>query len=313
VTTTNSSLRRLGRTELSVFPLCLGGNVFGWTADEADSFGVLDAYAAAGGNFIDTANGYSRWVEGHDGGESERTIGAWLARRGRRDDMIIATKLGGVGGLEPGNIRARTEESLQRLQTDYVDLMYAHFDDPDVPQEAALAAFDALVKEGKIRHVAASNHTPERLESALAISEREGLVRYDVLQPEYNLLERAYERDLAPVCRRHDVAVAPYYGLAKGFLTGKYRPGTTVDSPRAGGVAEYLNDRGLAVLDEVEALARARETTAAAVALAWLAAQPTVVAPIASARNVDQLEALLPMATLDLTAEELDRLTRAGA
>jgi aryl-alcohol dehydrogenase-like predicted oxidoreductase len=310
--TTNTSLRPLGGTGLSVFPLCLGGNVFGWTADEEQSFAVLDAYADGGGNFIDTANGYSRWVPGHDGGESERLIGAWLKRRGRREDVVVATKLGGVGGLAPDNIRARTEESLGRLRSDYVDIMYAHFDDADVPQEDALAAFDALVREGKVRHVAASNFTPERLASALEISEREGLARFEVLQPEYNLVEREYEGALRDVVQAGGLVITPYYGLAKGFLTGKYRPGTTVDSPRAAGVEEYLDERGVAVLDAVEDVARARDTTPAAVALAWLAAQPTVVAPIASARNVEQLEALMPVAGLDLTDAELDRLTGAG-
>jgi aryl-alcohol dehydrogenase-like predicted oxidoreductase len=310
--TTNASLRPLGRTGLDVFPLCLGGNVFGWTADPESSFAVLDAYVAAGGNFIDTANGYSRWVPGHDGGESERVIGDWLARRGRRDDVIIATKLGSDGGLGRANVRARAEESLQRLQTDVVDIMYAHYDDPDTPPEESLGALDELVREGKVRHVAASNFTPERLEEANQASEREGLATYTVLQPHYNLLERDFEHTLRPVAERHGLAVAPYYGLAMGFLTGKYRPGHDVDSPRAARMDKYENDRGWAVLDAVEEIAGAHGVPAGAVALAWLAAQPTVVAPIASARNAEQLEQILPMAELTLSDEELRRLTDAG-
>jgi aryl-alcohol dehydrogenase-like predicted oxidoreductase len=310
--TTNASLRPLGRTGLDVFPLCLGGNVFGWTADPESSFAVLDAYVAAGGNFIDTANGYSRWVPGHDGGESERVIGDWLARRGRRDDVIIATKLGSDGGLGRANVRARAEESLQRLQTDAVDIMYAHYDDPDTPPEESLGALDELVREGKVRHVAASNFTPERLEEAIETSEREGLATYTVLQPHYNLLEREFEHTLRPVAERHDLAVAPYFGLAKGFLTGKYRPGHKVDSPRAAQIGGYENDRGWAVLDAVEDIAAQHGVPAGAVALAWLAAQPTVVAPIASARTIEQLEQILPMAGLTLGDEELRRLTDAS-
>jgi aryl-alcohol dehydrogenase-like predicted oxidoreductase len=312
VTTTNITLRPLGRTGLDVFPLCLGGNVFGWTADASSSFAVLDAYVAAGGNFIDTANGYSRWVPGHDGGESERVIGDWLARRGRRDDVIVATKLGSEGGLGRANVRMRTEQSLQRLRTDVVDIMYAHYDDPATPPEESLGALDELVREGKIRHIAASNFTPERLEEALETSQREDLASYEVLQPQYNLLERDYERTFRPVAERHDLAVVPYYGLAKGFLTGKYRPGHKVDSPRAAQVGDYENDRGWAVLDAVEDVAAQHGVSAGAVALAWLAAQPTVVAPIASARSTEQLEQILPMAELTLSDDELRRLTDAG-
>jgi aryl-alcohol dehydrogenase-like predicted oxidoreductase len=310
--TTNGTLRTLGSTGLEVFPLCLGGNVFGWTSDEEQSFAVLDAYVAAGGNFIDTANGYSRWVPGHDGGESERVIGNWLERRGTRDDVIIATKLGSEGGLSPDNIRARTEESLERMKTDVVDIMYAHYDDPDTPIEASLAAFGELVQEGRIRHLAASNFTPERLEESLSTAEREGLPTYEVLQPEYNLLDRGYESGLGPVAQRHSLATAPYFGLAKGFLTGKYRGGAKIDSPRAAQMGDYDNDRGWAVVDAVEEIAAGHGVPAAAVALAWLAAQPTVVTPIASARTPEQLQDLLPMAFLQLGDDELQRLTDAG-
>jgi aryl-alcohol dehydrogenase-like predicted oxidoreductase len=312
VTTANPTFRRLGSTELSVFPLCLGGNVFGWTADEEASFAVLDAYVAAGGNFIDTANGYSRWVPGHDGGESERVIGNWIAARGNRDDVIIATKLGSDGGLGPENVRARAEESLERLKTDVVDIMYAHYDDLETPPEVSLAALDELVREGKVRHLAASNFAPERLEEALGVAEREGFATYEVLQPHYNLLEREYETGLGPVAERHGLATAPYFGLAKGFLTGKYRGDAKVDSPRAAQVGSYDNERGWAVVDAVEEIAAAHGVPAGAVALAWLAAQPTVVAPIASARTTEQLEDLLPMATLELSDDELGRLTEAG-
>ena len=311
--TTNATRRTLGSTGLQVFPLCLGGNVFGWTADEEASFAVLDAYVAAGGNFIDTANGYSRWVPGHDGGESERTIGAWLAARGNRDDVVIATKLGSAGGLGRGNVRARAEESLQRLGTDYVDIMYAHYDDPDTPPEESLGALNELVEEGKARHLAASNFTPERLDEALATAEREGLATYEVLQPHYNLLERGYEASLRPVAECHGMAAAPYFGLAKGFLTGKYRGGAKVDSPRAAQIGDYDNERGWAVVDALEDIGRTHDVPPAAVALAWLAAQPTVVTPIASARNTEQLAEILPMAGLVLADDELQRLTDAGA
>ncbi|MEA2176889.1 MAG: hypothetical protein QOG77_186 [Solirubrobacteraceae bacterium] len=311
--TTNATRRTLGSTGLEVFPLCLGGYVFGWTADPGDSFAVLDAYVAAGGNFIDTANGYSRWVPGHDGGESERVIGDWLRERGRRDDVIIATKLGSDGGLGRANVRARAEESLERLGVEQVDIMYAHYDDADTPPEESLAALNELVAEGKVLHLAASNFTPERLDEALQTAEREGFATYEVLQPHYNLLEREYETTLQPVAERHGLATVPYFGLAKGFLTGKYRDGAKIDSPRAAQIGDYDNDRGWAVVDAIEDIAGAHEVPAGAVALAWLAAQPTVVAPIASARNTEQLAEILPMATLVLSDDELTRLTEAGS
>jgi len=220
---------RLGRTDLDIFPLCLGGNVFGWTADERESFAILDAYAAAGGNFIDTADSYSAWVRGHVGGESETIIGRWLAARGLRHKMIIATKVGrcpGRLGLAADNIRAGAEASLKRLGVDRIDLYYAHADDPATPIEHSLREFDALVREGKLRYVAASNYTAPRLAEALAISGRENLSRYVALQPHYNLVVRdEYEGPLADLCAREDVACLPYFALAKGFLTGKYRPG----------------------------------------------------------------------------------------
>jgi aryl-alcohol dehydrogenase-like predicted oxidoreductase len=307
----------LARTDLDVFPLCLGGNVFGWTADEEQSFAVLDAYAAAGGNFIDTADTYSSWAPGHEGGESETIIGRWLAARGNRDRMIIATKVAKLGsrrGLSAANIQAAAEDSLRRLGTDRIDLYYAHEDDETIPIEESLGAFDALVKEGKVRYVAASNYEPERLSAALAIADRDGLAPYVALQPEYNLVRRGYEGALRDVCSEHGLACFPYFSLAMGFLTGKYRPGgEAVDSPRARGAAGFLDERGVAVLAALDAIAAAHATTVASVALAWLAAQPTVAAPIASARTPEQLADLLPMATLSLTAGEIEQLTAASA
>ncbi len=298
---------RLGATDLDVFPLCLGGNVFGWTADEQQSFSVLDAYAAAGGNFVDTADTYSS-------GDSETIIGKWLAARGNRDEMVIATKVGGDGGLGTQNIRRIAQESLRRLQTDRIDLYYAHFDDPSTPLEETLGAFDALVREGKVRHVAASNYTAPRLAEALAMSERRGLTRYVALQPHYNLVERdAYEGELAELCAREGLACLPYFALAKGFLTGKYRPGAEVESPRASRASAYLDDAGLAALAALDEIAAARHATVAAVSLAWLLAQPTVAAPIASARTPAQLADWLPAADLRLSDEELQRLSSARA
>lgn len=304
-------MTRIADTELDVFPLCLGGNVFGWTADEDASVAVLDAYTHAGGNFIDTADLYA-------GTESERIIGRWLARRGRRDDVVIATKVGmaaGAANLAPDTIRTAAEASLRRLGVDHIDLYYAHQDDPNTPIEETLAAFDELVRAGKVRYIAASNFDAPRLAQALKISEGEGLARYVALQPHYNLLERgAYEGELADLCARENLGVMPYFGLAKGFLTGKYRPGGAEgDSPRAARAREYLTDRGVATLGVLDEVAAAHDTTVAAVALAWLAAQPTVVAPIASARTPEQLADLLPMASLRLTDAELVRLTSTAA
>ena len=310
-------MRRLGQTDLQIFPLCLGGNVFGWTADEAESFRVLDAYAAAGGNFIDTADVYSAWAPGHTGGESETVIGRWLAARGNAARMIVATKVGmaaEVKGLAAQTIRTAAEASLRRLGVERIDLYYAHRDDPDTPLEETLRAFDALVREGKVRYIAASNYTAPRLSEALAISAREGLARFVALQPHYNLVHRdEYEGELRDLCVREGVACVPYFGLARGFLTGKYRPGTTVESVRASGAREYLDERGLRVLAALDDLAAAHRTTVAAVALAWLGAQPTVAAPIASARTADQLRDLLPVADLRLTAADVTRLTGAAA
>jgi aryl-alcohol dehydrogenase (NADP+) len=298
-------MAKLDGTDLDVFELCLGGNVFGWTADEAASFAVLDAYAEAGGNFIDTADTYMR----PNMGTSEAIIGRWMAARGNRDAMVVATKVGSDGGLSARNVAEHAEGSLRRLQTDRIDLYYSHKDDLDVPVEETLRAFDALVRAGKVRHIAASNLSAARLAESLETSEREGLARYVALQPHYNLVERErYEREYAPLVAEHDLAVAPYYALAKGFLTGKYRDGAQVDSPRAEGAKAYLNDRGRAVLADLDEIAAAHDTPVAAVALAWLASRPHVAAPIASARSTEQLAQLLPMAELTLTGDELARL-----
>jgi aryl-alcohol dehydrogenase (NADP+) len=293
-------------SDLDVFPLCLGGNVFGWTADQDASFAVLDAYAEAGGNFIDTADTYMR----PNMGVSETIIGRWMAARGNRDRMVIATKVGSDGGLSARNVAEHAEGSLRRLRTDRIDLYYSHKDDLGVPVEETLGAFNALVEAGKVRHIAASNLSGERIVESLRASAREGWARYVALQPHYNLVERErYEREYAPLAAEHGLAVFPYYALAKGFLTGKYRDDSpAVDSPRAEGARAYLDDRGRAVLADLEEIADAHGVPMAAVAVAWLSSRPNVVAPIASARSVEQLEHLLPMAELTLTGDELARL-----
>jgi aryl-alcohol dehydrogenase-like predicted oxidoreductase len=304
--------RVLGRSGLEVFPICLGGNVFGWTADEEQSHAVLDAYVGAGGNFVDTANSYLI-----EHGASETIIGSWLVERGNRDEIALATKVGGgrgdVRSLSAETIEREANASLERLQTDRIDLYYAHFDDEETPLEESLRAFDALVRAGVVRHLGASNYKPERLTAALELQRRLGLAEFTVLQPHYNLVEREFERTLLPVAEAWDLAVLPYFALAGGFLTGKYREGgAEVDSPRAESARAYLDRGGSAVLEALDEIAAARGTTVAAVALAWLFAQPAVVAPIASARSTEQLEQILPAATLELTAAEVDRLSAAG-
>jgi aryl-alcohol dehydrogenase-like predicted oxidoreductase len=306
----------LGNTDLEVSRLCLGGNVFGWTIDEQASFAVLDAYVQAGGNFIDTADIYGR--RGLGGlGESERIIGRWLAARGNRDQLVIATKVGmapDASGLSAEQVVQGAEDSLARLGVDHIDLFYAHKDDPDTPLQETLGAFQGLIDSGKIRHAAASNYSAARLEQAVLLGEMHGMARYVALQPHYNLLERDYEIEQAQVCVRGGLACVPYFGLARGFLTGKYRrDGEQVESPRAEGVRErYYNDRSFAVLDTLDEIVAAHATTVAAVALAWLAAQPTVLAPIASATSPEQLAQLLPSVALELSREEIDRLSAAA-
>ncbi|AYF77753.1 aldo/keto reductase [Nocardia yunnanensis] len=309
----------LGTTGLDIYPLCLGGNVFGWTADREQSFAVLDAFAAAGGNLIDTADAYSAWAPGNSGGESETILGEWMAARGNRDTIHIATKVAKLParpGLSAANIHAAVDDSLRRLRTDHLDIYYAHHDDQTVPLAETLGAFDELVRAGKVRHLGASQYTAPRLGEALAISDREGLARYEVVQPQYNLMDRTvYEGDLADLCVREKLAVLPYYGLAMGFLTGKYRPGTTDPtdaSPRAAGARRYLDARGLQVLSTLDEVAAIHSVPVATVALAWLRAQPAIAAPIASARTPHQLSALLASADLTLTPTEVTRLNAAS-
>jgi aryl-alcohol dehydrogenase-like predicted oxidoreductase len=286
--------------------------VFGWTIDEQRSFEVLDAYVAAGGNFIDTADSYGRRGPG-GAGESERIIGRWMAARGNRDRIVIATKVGASPerpGLSAANVRAAAEDSLQRLGTDRIDLYYAHKDDAETPLQETLTAFAELIEDGMVRYAAASNYSAERLERALALGERDGVASYVALQPEYNLLERDYERELMALCERRGLAGIPYFALARGFLSGKYRRGgATIESERASGIDEkYANDRGWAALDALDQIAAARGVAVATVSLAWLRAQPTVLAPIASATSLDQLAELTASASFELTPEELERL-----
>ena len=311
-------MNRIGQTDLEVFPLCLGGNVFGWTADEAASFAVLDAYAGAGGNFIDTADSYPQWADGCEGSESEAIIGRWLGRRGRRDDLIFATKVGQSRhhpGLSPANIRSAAEASLRRLGAGHIDLYYAHEDDPVTPLADTVAAFDSLVREGKARYVAASNYSAPRLTHALASAQQQGLAGFVALQVHYNLVHRdEYEGDLAALCQREGLSCIAYSALADGFLTGKYRPGHALPvSERAEDAAAYLTGSGLTVLRALDTVAVRNGTPIAAVALAWLAAQPTVAAPLASARTPGQLHDLLQAPGLNLSADDLALLDAASA
>ena len=308
----------IGSSGIEVSRLCLGANVFGWTADRDTSFAVLDAFTSAGGNFVDTSDSYMWRVPGNSGGESETIIGEWFATSGRRDDVVLATKVSSLParkGLGAANIAAACDDSLRRLRTDRIDLYYAHYDDQSVPQEEYLDAFDALVRAGKVRAIAASNFTAERLRSALEISRRDGLAEFVALQPHYNLVERAdFETSLAPLLESEGLSCLPYYALAKGFLTGKYRDGgPDVDSPRAEAALAYLDDRGRAVLAVLDEIAAGHGVPVAAVALGWLAAQPTVAAPIASARNTDQLAGLLPVLDLELTDDEVRLLSHVSA
>jgi aryl-alcohol dehydrogenase-like predicted oxidoreductase len=314
------TLRRLGSTDLKIAPLVLGGNVFGWTADRAASFAVLDAFVAGGGTMIDTADAYSAWVDGHKGGESESMIGEWLKASGKRDDVLIATKVGmlpGEGGekLAPARIAAAAEASLKRLGTDRIDLYYAHQDDESQPQEAVLEAFGKLVDAGKVRVIGASNFHAARLKSAVEAAKTSDLPRYHVLQPEYNLVSRTkFEGELQDYCVVENIGVLPYYGLASGFLTGKYRTKEDLgQSIRGGRMGELLEGTGKAVLDAMDSIVEATGATHAQVALAWLLAQPGITAPIASATSVKQIEDLLPAMTLELTEDQLAALTDAGA
>jgi aryl-alcohol dehydrogenase-like predicted oxidoreductase len=305
---------------LEVPVIMLGGNVFGWTVDEAASFRLLDAALDAGLNFVDTADVYSRWIPGHAGGESETIIGKWFARSGKRDKVIIATKAGmdmgdGKQGLAPKYIAEAVEASLRRLQTDRIDLYQSHKDDDKTPLEDTLEAYDRLVKQGKVRFIGASNYSGARLREALAVSTQKHLVAYETLQPHYNLMERAaYESDLAPVVAESGIGVIPYFSLAGGFLTGKYRSEADVQGKaRAGIVGKYVNDRGLKVLKALDAVAAEHKSTPSSVALAWLIAQPGITAPIASATNENQLTELVSARSLKLDQTALGRLSAASA
>ena len=302
---------KISNSDLEVHPLCLGGNVFGFSADVTNSEAVLDYYFDNGGNFIDTADMYSQWAPGHVGGESETIIGNWMKRRGNRAKMIIATKVAKLDtrpGLKTANIKAACDESLRRLQTDYIDLYYAHQDDPDTPIEETLGAFDDLIKSGKVRYIAASNFTAERLQESLDIAKKLNLSSYIASQDLYNLMDRDYEKTLMPTLKANGIAQIPFYGLARGFLTGKYRPGVTVESVRATGVANsYANERGWAMLEKLDVIAKEKNASVAAVALAWLRAQPTVAAPIASATKLEQIKEI--MQVVELSPSELQLLT----
>jgi aryl-alcohol dehydrogenase-like predicted oxidoreductase len=301
----------LPKTDLTVHPLCLGGNVFGFSADVANSEAVLSYYFDNGGNFVDTADMYSQWAPGHVGGESETIIGNWMKSRGNRSKMVIATKVAKLDtkpGLKAANIKAACEDSLKRLQTDYIDLYYAHQDDLDTPIEETLGAFDSLINEGKVRYIAASNFTPERLQESLDIAKANKLPSYVASQDQYNLLDRDYEKGLMPTIQKNGLSQIPFYGLARGFLTGKYRPGVTVESVRATGVANsYANERGWKFLEKLDQIAKDKNTTVAAVSLAWLRAQPTVATPIASATKSEQIKEIMPF--IELTSDQLQLLT----
>ncbi|WP_460775923.1 aldo/keto reductase [Microbacterium sp. GXF7504] len=309
---------RIGRSALDVFPLSLGGNVFGWTADRDASFAILDAYRAGGGNFVDTADSYSAWVPGHSGGESERLIGEWLASR-KPADMVVATKVSRhpeFPGLSPKNVRAAAEASLRRLGVEAIDLYYAHYDDPDVPIEEIVGGFADLVNDGLVRYTAVSNVTAERIRSWISLAQAGGGDLPVAVQPHYNLVHRnEVEERIIPLAEEHDLAVIPYYALAAGFLTGKYRSAETSGqaSPRAKGAVKYATPQGLAIVDALERIGAAHGVSVAATAIAWLRAQPAVVAPIASASRVEQVQDLLDGARTDLTVDEIAELDRISA
>ena len=306
---------KIGDTSLEIGPFSLGGNVFGWTIDEEKSFEILDAYVEAGYNFIDTADMYSYWINGGGGGESETIIGKWMKARGNRDKIIIATKVGGETGehgidASRNHILETLEKSLKRLQTDYIDLYYLHFDDGTTPVEETLSAFDELVKSGKVKEIAVSNISPERLKESLEFSDKNNLAKYQALQPLYNLVERkGYETDYAPIVAEHGLMVFPYYALAAGFLTGKYRSENDFSkSPRGQGAAKYLNEQGLNILKALDQIAAKHHSVPAAVALAWLSAQPNIGGPIASATSKEQLTEILSSTSLNLDSADLDLL-----
>ena len=301
-------------TDLVVHPLCLGGNVFGWSADAAQSHAVLDAYLGHGGNFVDTADMYSQWKEGNTGGDSERIIGTWIKSRANRNQMVIATKVAKMAqrpGLSTANIIAACDDSLDRLQTDYLDIYYSHQDDESVSVEETMGAYAQLIAQGKVRYIAASNFTPARLQAALAFSAENSLPAYVAVQDQYNLMVREpFESQTAPILAEHAISAIPFFGLARGFLTGKYRPGLAVDSVRAAGVSDYTNDRGYGVVAVLDEIAKSHNVSLGAVALAWLRANPVVSVPIASARTVEQLIEIIQVA--ELTPDEIQKLNNAS-
>jgi len=312
--------RKLGKTGMEIAPLVFGGNVFGWTADQSTTFKLLDAFAAAGFNAIDTADVYSKWVPGHMGGESEIMIGEWMKLRGNRNKVIVATKVGldmgdGKKGLSRSHILRSAEDSLRRLQTDRIDLYQSHIDDPDTPFEETLGAYSDLIKQGKVRAIGASNHKAERLAAALDTSRKTGLPAYQTLQPNYSLIERAeYESNIEPLCVNEGLAVINYFPLAGGFLTGKYRSEKdTQGKPRARNVTKYLNERGFRIIDALDKVAKKQNATPAQVSLAWLLARSSVTAPIVSATSLEQLDDLISSVELILDRESIDLLNQASA
>ncbi|WP_277189318.1 aldo/keto reductase [Caballeronia sp. BR00000012568055] len=312
------SARNIGTSDLKVQPLVFGGNVFGWTADERTSFSILDAFVDHGLNFIDTADVYSAWIEGHTGGESETIIGKWFKESGKRDKIVLATKVGMLStraGLSAANIAAAVGDSLRRLKTDYIDVYFSHLDDDKTPLDETLNAYQKLIKAGKVRVIGASNYTGARLEEALKVAKESGLPAYQILQPEYNLYDReGYETDLEPVATANKVAVVTYFSLASGFLSGKYRSKEDLQGKARGSrVEKYLDARGLKILDALDEVAKRNDTTPATVALAWAIARPSVTAPIASATSVEQLESLAHATRLTLSSDDIELLDDASA
>jgi aryl-alcohol dehydrogenase (NADP+) len=311
-------MTRIGASDLDVFPLSLGGNVFGWTADRDTSFAILDAHAAGGGNFIDTADSYMWRVPGNSGGESETIIGEWFASRGSRDATVIATKVSRhpqFVGLSAANIRRAADASLARLQTDRIDLYFAHFEDPETPLEETAAAFDELVRAGTVRYIGLSNFSPESIDAYIAICKANGYALPVALQPHYNLVHRNdFEDHLAPIAEREHLGVVPYHGLASGFLTGKYRSKDAVpEGARSKAASKFISGQGLRIIDELEQIGRAHDASIATIALAWLRAKPTVAAPIASASRVEHVPDLLAVGRVELTPDDVARLDAVSA
>jgi aryl-alcohol dehydrogenase-like predicted oxidoreductase len=312
--------RDLGKSGIKVTPFCFGGNVFGWTANEQTSFNLLDTFVDSGFDFIDTADVYSIWAPGNKGGDSETIIGKWLKKNGKRDKVIIATKVGkpmgpDMKGLSKTYITRAVEDSLKRLQTDYIDLYQSHYDDKETPLTETLEAFTSLIKEGKVRAIGASNYEAERLKEALEISKQNSFAAYQSLQPEYNLYDRAgYEKELEPVCRENGLGVITYYSLASGFLTGKYRSENDLSKSKRGqGIKRYLNDRGFKILSALDKVAKAYNTSPACVAIAWVIARPGITAPIASATSAKQLDEILPATKLNLNNDAIEILNMASS